>query len=94
MLFMVQPVLENSVALQGLLAIECTSTEGHMKSVKITYMHIMDLIQVGVSVTGSRKKESAESVPRIARPSQQHQAGPTFSTQVVLGISYVTYRVT
>ncbi len=54
----------------------------------------MDLIQVGVSVTGSRKKESSGSVPRRARPSPPHQAGPTFSTQVVLGISYLTYRVT
>jgi hypothetical protein len=43
----------------------------------------MDLIQVGVSVTGSRKKESSESVPRRARPSPPHQAGPTFSSQVV-----------
>ena len=54
----------------------------------------MDLIQVGVSVTGSWKKESSASVPGRARPSLPHQAGPTFSTQVVLGISYVTYHVT
>ncbi len=54
----------------------------------------MDLIQVGVSVTSSRKEESSESVPRRAQPSLPHQAGPTFSTQVVLGISYVTYHVT
>jgi hypothetical protein len=58
------------------------------------YIHIMDLIQVGVSVTGSRKTKSSESVPRRARLSPQHQAGPTFSTQVVLGISYVTCSVT
>ena len=31
----------------------------------------MGLIEVGVSVTGSRKKESSASVPRRARPSPQ-----------------------
>ncbi len=41
--------------------------------------HIRILVQVGVCVTCSRKKESSESVPRLGRANLQHQVVPTSS---------------